>query len=106
MELLDHTADSEGRYNLILAHQSDFGGKESFKVRVCKVISLAELFWFFGAEYTAHELYAYYVNARRLVLMKPHSPTNPARREQVVAHYRSTGRWGMGNVAPGDFVRR
>ena len=44
-ELPDHTADSEGRYNLILAHQPAVGGEEGFKVRVCKVISLAELFW-------------------------------------------------------------
>ena len=92
-ELLDHTADSEGRYNLILAHQPAVGGEEGFKVRVCRVISLAELFFgLFSNECTAHELYAYYANARRLVLTKPHSRSNPARRRQVVAHHQSTGR--------------
>ena len=63
-------------------------------------------FLVFGNEYTAYELYAYYVNARRLVLMKPHSPTNPVRRQQVVAHFQSTGQWGMGNVGVGDLVHR
>ena len=109
-ELPDHTADEEGRYNSILAHQPPAFGDEdqesSFRVRVCRIISLAELFWFFGSKYTAHELYAYYVHARRLVLMKPHSPTNAERRVQVVAHYQSTGRWGMGNVAVDELVRK
>ena len=60
----------------------------------------------FDSEYTAHELYVYYVNARRLVPTKPHSTTNPLRRQQVVAHFQSTGRWGMGNVGVGDLVHR
>ena len=105
-ELPDHTQDPEGRYCTILAHhQPAIGGAPAFKVRTARVISLAEIFWFWGHEFTARELYAYYVHARRLVLTRPHSDTNPRRREMVQAHHATTGRWGCGRVGKGELVR-
>ena len=98
-ELPDPTRDREGRYTTTLA----VGNGGGFKARQARVISLAELFWFFGTEYTARELYAYYVNARRLVLTKPHSPTNKERREMVVAHYATEGHWGLGSCDVGHY---
>ena len=65
---------------------------------------MGELLWLTRDVFTAHELYGYYVNCRRVVLTKPHAHTNPDRRRQVVAHWRSTGHWGMGNVNVGDLV--
>ena len=107
-QLPDPMRDVEQRYNNILAlAQPAFGGGcGGFKVRVCKAIALAELFWFFGAEFTARELYAYYVNARRLVLCRPHPHTNADRHDMVRAHYASTGYWGLGNVGVNEYVRR
>jgi hypothetical protein len=90
---VDPTQDPEGRYNLIFAAGDDGDG---FKVRVCRICALAELLWFFGTDYTARELYSYYVNCRRLVLQRPHAWTNQERMRMVQAHYYSTGRWGLG----------
>ena len=75
-------------------------------MRTARVFALAELFWFWGHEFTARELYAYYVQTRRLVLTKPHSTTGAERREMAVAHRYTTGRWGLGraDADPGEYV--
>ena len=90
--------DPEGRFCTILAHQHT-DGAPAFKARQARIISLAELFWFWGHEYTAHELYSYYVNARRLVLNRPHAWSSKERREMVAGH------WGLGAAGKGEFVR-
>ena len=101
-QLPDHTQDPEGRYCTILAAgEPAFGG---FRVRTARVIALAELFWFFGPKYTARELYAYYVKARRLVLTRPHPEASEERRQQVHAHRETTGRYGLGSARPGELV--
>ena len=100
-QLPDHTQDDEGRYCTILAAAD----RHSFKVRSARVIALAELFWVFGIDYTARELYAYYVHARRLVLNRKHPQASIERREQVHAHYQTTGYWGCGAVKCGEYVR-
>ena len=46
-----------------------FGGDDGFMVRVCRIMSLAELFWFWGNQYTARELYNYYIHARRFRML-------------------------------------
>ena len=62
----DPSRDPERRYNNILAAPAvGGGGGGAFLVRVCRIISLAELFWFWGTQYTARELYTYYVHSRR-----------------------------------------
>ena len=98
-ELPDHTADSEGRYNLILAHQPAVGGEEGFKVRVWNVSSLAELFWIFRQR--VHRPRALRVLRQRSQVgaHEARAPTNPVRRQQVVAHFQSTGRWGWARWA-------
>ena len=102
--------DPEGRVNTILkpalGGDSSSSGAVYFYVRVCRIISLAELFWFFGTEFTGRELYQYYVRARRLVLTRQHAWTSAARREMVVAHHAATGRWGMGDTPVGEHVWR
>ena len=99
-QLPDHTQDPEGRYCTLLAAGDD----HSFRVRTARVIALAELFWFFGDKYTARELYAYYVNARRLVLTRPHSDANwrvRSRLSRPLAAWRLC-LWGLdGSLRPG-----
>ena len=99
-QLPDHTQDPEGRYCSLLAYQRGGG----FKARTARVFALAELFWFWGHEFTARELYAYYVHARRLVLTKAHSTIGEERRAMVVAHHQTTSRWDMGRVGEGELV--
>ena len=68
--LADPTQDPERRYNNILAAPAFGGGGGSgFMVRVCRIMSLAEVFWFFGNQYTARELYNYYIHGRRFHML-------------------------------------
>ena len=48
-------------------------GGDQFFVRKAQVIGLGELLFLFGKKFTAGELYAYFVNARKLTCKRPHS---------------------------------
>ena len=112
--------DEEGNINLILKLRPAVGGggKQGCKgrrgrvvgdylVREAKVISVGEAFWMFGHEYTAAELYQYFLNARRLTTKRPHAWTNAERREAVVQHKEATGSWGLGKgLAVGEVAWR
>ena len=104
--LPDPTRDPERRYNNILAAPAFGGGGGSgFNARACKIMSLAELFWFWGNQHAARELYNYYIHARRLVLNRPHPSTNEERRAMVKAHHATEGFWGLGNIGVGEHAR-
>ena len=68
-------------------------GGDQFFVRKAQVIGLGELLFFFGEKFTAGELYAYFVNARKLTCKRP-------RRQQVIHHHALTNRWGLGRETP------
>ena len=106
--------DDEGNINRVLkvqlaSHAGKLKGKVGsvlgdYFVREAKVFSVGELCWMFGNDYTAAELYQYFVNCRRLSTKRPHAWTNPERREAVLQHHRETGRWGLGGSAIGGIV--
>ena len=75
----------------------------TFEVRHCRVIGFAELLWFFGNEFTAAELHAYWCNARRVCIRRQHPWTSQDRKAASREHHTATGRWGLGRrVAVGD----
>ena len=101
--------DTEGNINLILKLKPACvsGGKKGSKgyrgssiddylVRSAKVISIAEMCLFHGHEFTAGEIYQYFVQCKRLCTKKDHSVTSSVRRAAVVQHHAETGRWGLG----------
>ena len=75
-------------------------------MRKAQVIGLGELLFFFGEKFTAGELYAYFVNARKLTCKRPRAWINPERRQQlllwqqVINHHALTNTWGMGRETP------
>ena len=81
-------------------------GDDQFFVRKARVIGLGELLFFYGEKFTAGELYAYFVNARKLTCKRPRAWTNAARRQQlllwqqVINHHALTNTWGMGRETP------
>ena len=75
-------------------------GGDQFFVRKAQVIGLGELLFFFGEKFTAGELYAYFVNARKLTCKRPRAWTNDGRRQQVINHHALTNRWGLGRETP------
>ena len=75
-------------------------GGDQFFVRKAQVIGLGELLFFFGEKFTAGELYAYFVNVRKLTCKRPRAWTNDARRQQVINHQALTNRWGLGRETP------
>ena len=101
--------NDQGEINTILKLKqkdatSAFGGKGQvgsaigdYMVWESTVMSIGELLWLHGNDYTASELYEYFVGARRCTSKRPHPWTNPERREAVVAHKGKTGRWGLGS---------
>jgi len=96
--------DEEGNINLILKLKpAGAKGRKGCKgsaigdylVRSAKVISVAEACWMFGHEYSASEIYQYFMNARRLSTRRPHAWTNAQRRDAHLQHGAVTGRWGL-----------
>ena len=81
-------------------------GGDQFFVRKAQVIGLGELLFFFGEKFTAGELYAYFVNARKLTCKRPRAWINPERRQQlllwqqVINHHALTNTWGLGREMP------
>ena len=104
--------DDEGNINLVLKLAGPAGNLRGrvgsavsdYLVREAKVVTVGELCWVFGNDYTAAELYQYFVNCRRWSTKRPHAWTNPERREAVLQHHRETGRWGLGRSAIGGIV--
>ena len=80
-------------------------GGGGFEFRCCRIISFGELLYFFGNEFTAAELHAYWCQSRRLCTRRARPWTNPARKAASQSHYAATGRWGLGrDVAVGDIA--
>ena len=104
--------DEEGNINLILKLKPA-GAKgrkgckgaaiDDYLVREAKVVSVAEACWMFGHEYSASDIYQYFMNARRVCTRRPHAWANVQRRDAQMQHRAATGRWGLGKgIAAGE----
>ena len=101
-ETVPKAGDVEDRINHVLriapadpAPAPAVGGGR-LEVRYARIVGFAEILYYFGNEFTAAELHAYWCNCRRLCTRRAHPWTNPDRKAATRAHHAATGRWGLG----------
>ena len=69
-------------------------GKDGHWHRKGTAMSLTELFFKFGKEHSAYEIFFWYLHAEKLCLKRDHSWGSATVRQAAHARYEATGRWG------------
>ena len=90
-----HWRQQEAQWDNTMVNSDWYDDDKHYK-REASCFGLAELFGRFGHQYTAKQLYRYYLAARILVQKRAHGKSAPERQAAAQQRYKATGRYGFG----------